>query len=202
MQAKDMGQHKPPITAADIMTCKVVTVQADAALGAAVQLMLAHHVSGLPVLDAQGAPAGMLTEADLLRRPELQTEAGPSWMSALFEPGRLADAFVRTHGRTVFEVMTPEVISVPEATPLRDVVALMQARRIKRVVVLRDQVVVGIVARADLVRALGCILDAPMTLEPVPDDASIRRSLQSSLNKSAWAPAGLTFTVTDGSIHL
>ena len=189
--------------AADIMTRSVVVTQADSLLNDAVHLMLEHRISGLPVVDGSGNLVGMLTETDLLRRTETGTEAGSSWLRAFFHPGQIAEDFAHAHGRRVSEVMSSDVASIVETTSIRDIVTLLQARHINRVPVLRGRYIVGIVARADLVWGLGSILDARHTpLHPAIDDLAIRARLQSALDQAAWAPKGITFTVTDGRVHL
>ena len=121
------------MNAADVMSRNVIGISADAPLSQAVRLMIDHRISGLPVLDATGRPTGMLTEGDLLRRVETGTD-GPraGWLSIIFTPGRLAGDYVHTHGRHVADVMTPDVVSVPETMPLPELSVLMRARRIKR----------------------------------------------------------------------
>jgi CBS domain-containing protein len=117
----------------------------------AANLMLKTRVSGLPVVDANGAVVGIITEGDLLRRVELGTagpRAGRLW--SFLAPGRAADDFVCTHGRRVGEVMTSEVVSTCADTSLSEIVALMEARQIKRLPVLHRGRLIGIVSRADL----------------------------------------------------
>ena len=85
----------------------------------------------------------MLTEGDLLRRVETGTEGKRAgWLGIIFTPGRLAGEYVHTHGRRVGDVMTPEAISVQETASLAEVSELMRTRRIKRLPVTRDGVVV------------------------------------------------------------
>jgi CBS-domain-containing membrane protein len=185
--------------AADVMTRDVACVQADSALLDAVQLMVDRHVSGLPVLDPNGALVGMLTEADLLRRAETGTELRPSWLRALCFPGSVAESFVKTEGLRVSEVMRGNVASVPETASLNEIVTLMENRRIKRVPVLRGQAIVGIVSRGDLVKALGRLLQiraAPL------GDAAIAERLHATLAASVWSPQNVTLTVTDGRVQL
>ena len=117
--------------------------------------MLERGISGLLVVDTAGTLAGIVTEGDLLRRDELGTERRRSWWLRLIaSPGRQAADFTRTHGRKVADVMTQDVISVGAKSPLEEIVALMEEHRIKRVPVLEDDRVVGVVSRADLLRAL------------------------------------------------
>jgi CBS domain-containing protein len=120
--------------AVEIMTTGVVTVQPEASVREAARLMLEHGLSGLPVVDDMGRLAGMVTEGDFLRRAETGTERRrPRWLEFLLGPGRLANEYVRSHSRKVKEIMTSEVVTVSEDTPLQDVVNIMEHRRIKRV---------------------------------------------------------------------
>ena len=152
------------MNASDVMTHNVVSAEQNAPIGDAIRLMLDHRISGLPVVDGSGKVAGMLTEGDLLRRAETRTERQrPRWLEFLLGPSRLADEYVQTHGRKVGEIMTEDVVSVTEDTPLAEIVQLMERHRIKRLPVLRGDVLVGIVSRADLVRAVAQLVDKEPT---------------------------------------
>lgn len=188
--------------AGDVMSRGVVTVGPDTAIGEAVQLMLRHRISGLPVIEEDGTLVGMVTEGDLLRRMELGTEKHrPRWLEFLFAPGTLAEEYVRSHGRHVSEVMTWDPASVAPDTALAEVVALMQDREIKRVPVVDGGRVVGMVTRMDLLRALARQLEAPP--EAVGDDLAIRLRIVAELEQRGWAPsATVTVTVTDGVAEL
>ena len=190
------------MSASDVMTRNVASIGRDAPIGDAIRLMLDHRISGLPVVDGSGKVVGMLTEGDLLRRAETQTERQrPRWLELLLGPGRLADEYVRTHGRKVGEIMTEDLVSVAEDTPLAEIVQLMERRRIKRLPVLRGDALVGIVTRADLMRALGQLVDK----EPISasDDDEIQKCVLAELARTAWAPrAGITVVVTDGIVEL
>jgi CBS domain-containing protein len=131
------------LTAGDVMTRRVITVRPQTPVKEIAALMLAHHVSGLPVVTVEGELVGIVTEADLLHKET----AGA--------PGRRPRAAARkAEGLTAQELMSSPVITVDEATPLRDVAALMVRKQINRVPVLRDGRLVGIVSRADVLRAL------------------------------------------------
>ena len=192
------------MNAADVMTRNVVTVGADASIGEAIRLMLDHHISGLPVLAGDGELVGMLTEGDLLRRTETRTERRrPRWLEFLRGPGRLAEDYVLTHGRKVGEIMTRDVVSVSEDAPLVDIVRLMERHRVKRLPVLRDGTLVGIVARADLMRALGASVEKQTAPASALNDAEIQRNVLAALAETAWAPrAGVRIAVTDGVVTL
>ncbi|WP_158801532.1 CBS domain-containing protein [Acidisoma sp. L85] len=188
------------MNAVDIMTPEPLTVRADDTLYKAVQLMIGHRVSGLPVVDPDGRVIGMLTEGDLLERAEIGTEIAPNWLLAFLAPGRLARNFVQSHGRRVGEVMTDHPVCITETTSLEDVVMLMQRKRIKRLPVVRDEALVGIVSRADFLRALAPLLDPQETA--ALGDAEIREKVISSLDEKAWAPIGIKVTVVDGRVDL
>jgi len=116
-------------------------------------------------------------------------------------PGRIAGEYVRTHGRKVEEIMTSDVVSVTQETPLGEVVGLMERRRIKRLPVLGDDVLVGIVSRADLLRSLLHALEAQHS-ETRRDD-EILEQIQAELAKAAWVPRdGLSIAVKDGIVDL
>ncbi len=171
--------------AADIMTSKVLAVAPEATIDAAMRLMLDSAISGLPVVDAGGRLVGMVSEGDFLRRAELGTERRrPRWLEILLGPGRIADDYAHSRGRKVAEVMTQNVASVAENTPVADLVRLMERRRIKRVPVLRDGALVGIVTRANLLRALASIAAAV----PAPaGDRVIRERLLAELERQSGA---------------
>ncbi len=171
----------------DVMTQNVISVSADETILKAAQLMLQNRISGLPVDDAQGKLVGIVTEGDFLRRGEIGTQRQrPKWLEFLLGPGRLAAEYVRTSGRKVSEIMTADPYAVSEDDPLEGVVELMERRRIKRVPVLRDGRVVGIVSRANLLHALASI--AQYAPAPTGNDAATRDQILASLAKQEWAP--------------
>ena len=175
--------------AGDVMTRKVISVASDASAMQACALMLKHQISGLPVVDPSGALLGIVSEGDFLRRPELGTRRRRTrWLEFLIGPGRLASEYVHACGRKVTEIMTPAPYTVGEATPLTEVVQLMERHQIKRVPVVYGRRLVGIVSRADLLRALAGL--AP-TAETVVTSAEIRERVMAELRKQSWAPLDL-----------
>lgn len=175
------------MNARDVMQREVVTATPDMAIEAAVRLMIAHRISALPVLDAAGELVGILSEGDLLRRSELGTARTTApWQAWLIGPGPDARDYVLSHARLVREAMTVPVISVTPQTPLSEVVALMESRRVRRLPVLEDGRLVGILTRFDLVRALQRLLPKVNT-QPVADD-ELRSRLLDSLKAQRWAP--------------
>jgi CBS domain-containing protein len=139
--------------ARDVMTTGVATISTDSTVREAARAMLERRVSALPVLDEADRMVGIVSEGDLVRRVELGTETQGSWWLLPLADGAARD-YRKTHGVAVREVMSQPVIGVRPATPLAEVAALMQKHRIKRVPVLENGRLVGIVSRADLVRAL------------------------------------------------
>jgi CBS domain-containing protein len=190
------------MNAADVMTRNILSVRPDAAIAEAIKLMLDNRISGLPVIDEGGRLVGILTEGDLLRRGETATERHrPRWLEILMGPGRLAEEYVRTHGRKIGEVMTRDPVCVRPDTTLKEIVELMERHRIKRVPVLDDEVPVGILSRADLLRGLAGALEATSTA--ATSDEEIRERILAELARSAWVPRdGIAITVENGVVDL
>jgi CBS domain-containing protein len=188
--------------AQDVMTQYVTSVGPNDAVSRAVRIMLQNEISGLPVIDTFGRLVGMITEGDLLRRAETATQRRrPRWIEFFVSPGRLADEYAHSHGRKVSEIMTIDPVSVEEATPLEEVVTLMEKRRIKRVPVMRGDKVVGIVSRANLLHALARLSGETKPVQA--DDRAIRAQLLGELQKQKWAPLpSVDLIVRDGVIDL
>jgi len=190
------------MNASDVMTRNVLSVRPEATIAEAIRLMLDNRISGLPVLDETGRLVGILTEGDLLRRGETGTERHrPRWLEILMGPGRLAEEYVRTHGRRIAEVMTRDPVGVSPDTPLEEIVALMERHRIKRVPVLDGDVPVGILSRADLLRGLaGALAEAPVA---AASDEEIHERILAELARAAWVPRdGVAITVKNGVVDL
>jgi CBS-domain-containing membrane protein len=187
----------------DVMTSDVVSVDADASVQAAARLMAERGISALPVVDRDGGVIGMVSEGDLLHRFETGTERRRAWwLDMLTSTAEFAGDYIKSHGGRVADVMTRDVISVVETTPVADIAILLESNRIKRVPVLRASRLIGIVSRANLVRALA------MTIEETPgdreaDDRMIRERLLAALRAQRWAEvAPANVTVRDGTVHL
>jgi CBS domain-containing protein len=171
----------------DVMTPNVVSIRPEDSILKAARLMLQNRISGLPVVDAQGNLVGMVTEGDFLRRTEINTDRQRrKWIEFILGPGRLANEFAHTSGRKVEEVMSREPVSVGEDYTLRVVVELMERDRIKRLPVLRNGKIVGIVSRANLVRAVVSL--AQDAGAPAAGDAAIRDQILAAFAAQPWAP--------------
>src|SRR5215475_2679761 len=186
--------------ARNIMTWGAITVGPDESVTRAVRLMLQNKISGLPVVDGEGRLVGMVTEGDFLRRGELGTQRQrPRWLEFLLGPGRLAAEYVQAAGQKVAQVMTREARTITPETPLEDVVRLMERHRVKRLPVVQDGKLVGIVSRADLLHALGSVA---RDLKPAAgDDATIREQIIAECAKQRWAPH-INVVVRDGVVGL
>jgi CBS domain-containing protein len=188
--------------AADVMTRTVITTTAEASIEEVARLMVLHRFSGVPVIDAQGCVIGMITEGDLLRRAEIDTKKPHSrWVRLLMGPGRLAQEYAQTHARKVEEVMSSRVVSITPETPLGEVVALMESRGVKRLPVLENDRLVGLVSRADLLKALAELLPKPRA--PAISDAELRERILAEIEKQPWTPsASVDAVVVKGTVEL
>lgn len=186
----------------DVMTHGAVSIAPDATVLDAIGRMVAHQVSGMPVVDAAGRLVGMVTEGDFVRRFETGTEQPRRrWLELLAGSGPGADAYARAHGHRVRDVMTPEVISVGSDTPLGEVVRLMEEHAIKRLPVVDDGRIVGIVSRADLMLALAQRLDADRHSRT--SDEGIRGRIVSEMKRQSWAPShSVQVSVREGAVRL
>jgi len=185
-----------------IMTRKVVTVKADTSIRDAADIMLQHHISGLPVVDEAGSLIGIVSEGDFIRRSEIGTQTPRiRWLDFLMGPGKSAVDFVHEYGRKISEVMTrDDLCTGTEDMPLEELVRLMERQNVKRVPVVRGATLVGIVTRTDLLRAVASLSrDIP---DPTANDDHIRSRVVSSIEKNEWQPVQLGVTVRDGIVHL
>jgi CBS domain-containing protein len=192
--------------AMDVMTTDVISVDPDTTVRDLATLLAERGISGAPVVDSSGDLVGIVSEGDLLHRAEIGTahrhrERRRSWWLDHFAADR-AREYIKSHGGKVKDVMTPDVVTVTEDTDLGDVAALLEAKRVKRVPVMRDGKVVGIISRANLVRALGATKGTPPR-EAESDDRTIRSQLLSELGHEEWAtriwPEDII--VRDGVVH-
>ena len=184
-----------------IMTGNVITVALDATINDAARVMLETHISGLPVVDKKGDLVGMLTERDFLRRQEIDTQRKrPRWLEFVLGPGRIAEEYVKTAGRKVYEIMTSHVYTVTEDTPLAEIVLLMERNHIKRVPVLRDRKIVGIISRQNFVQIVSSL--SRNVPDPTADDTHIRTRILATIDRQHWSPMGINVLVRNGIVDL
>jgi CBS domain-containing protein len=187
----------------DVMTSDVITVDENATVQAAAQLMTEHRISALPVVDQNNRVIGMVSEGDLLHRAETGTERRHLWwLETGTSNDQLAAEYIKSHSGKVGDVMTRGVISVVEQTAVADIAVRLETHRIKRVPVLRNGKLVGIVSRANLVRALAMKGNGPPSGTEA-DDRAIRDKLVAELKAQKWAEvSSANITVKDGVVHL
>lgn len=187
--------------AAQVMTPDVLSISSEATVFDAAELLVGAGVSALPVVDGTGRVIGIVSEADLLRRAEIGTEPRKSWLQRFFADNAAAAAeYVTLHSRRVRDVMSSPVIAVQEDDTLRHVADVMEKRRVKRVPVVRDDVVVGIISRANLLQAL---LSRDPQSAAHPSDEQIRRAVEAVVGKQPWtSPWPINILVNAGVVHL
>lgn len=188
--------------AKQIMTAEVQTVSPTTPVTAIARLLLERRISGVPVVDADNRVLGIVSEGDLMRRAEAGTARRRSWWLELFsEDSALAREFVKTHGLRAADVMTSHVVSVTETTGVADIAELLESRGIKRVPVVRDGRLVGIVSRADLLRALVAAKDSAKPA--ATSDAALRDEIFARLRAQPWGETlMLNVVVEDGRVEL
>jgi CBS domain-containing protein len=146
------------LTAADIMTQDVVTARPDSSVAEVAKLLTDREISAVPVCDEQGKPLGMLSEGDLMRPFGKENALKRAWwLNVLAEGTELAPAFVdyvRLDNRKARDLMVTPVITVSADASVPEIADLLARHRVKRVPVVRDGRVIGIVSRADVIRAL------------------------------------------------
>ena len=187
--------------ARDVMVRAVATTTPDATVETVARLMINLRISGVPVLDRNGQLVGIVTEGDLLRRVETGTEHRRSrWSDWFSGNARLAAEYVKAHARRVEDVMTKQVVTVGELAGLDEIAELMESNGIKRVPVVRDGKIVGVVSRADLLQVLASG-GAPRDAED--SDRLVRERLLVELSKQQWASQSESnIVVSDGVVHV
>ncbi len=169
----------------DVMVAPVITVGPSATVQEVAKLFLEKQISAVPVLDNNGKLVGIVSEGDLLHRVEAGTERHRSWwLRVLVESDTLAAEYVKSHSRKVSDVMTRDVITTSPQAPLHEVAAVMENNAVKRLPVLENGQLVGVVSRANLLQA---VASARQLLDVAPTDKAIRDRILSSLKKQAWS---------------
>jgi CBS domain-containing protein len=175
--------------AGDIMSREVISIGPDEPVREIARLMLARRISGVPVVDPERRVLGVVSEGDLIRRPELETDqVRGGWLSLFVSEDERARDFIRSHGLKASEVMTRPALCVTPDAPLAEVVRLLERHRIKRLPVTENGRLVGLLTRADLLRALATQqAAAPAGL----DDRQLRMRIDELLRTEAWAASAI-----------
>ena len=188
--------------AADVMVSAVISVRPSARVEEVAGILLASRISAVPVIDEQGELLGIVSEGDLMRRAEAGTDRSRSWwLEYLTGKQVLAAEYVKSHSHKVTDVMTRSVITATPETPLGEIATLLERNRIKRVPIVQNGKVVGIVSRANLLQALAG-MPRKNTATASASDSQIRDEVLSRLNGELWRPSMLNVTVRDGTVDL
>jgi CBS domain-containing protein len=186
--------------ARDVMRTPVLSVDAAATVKDIARILLENRISAVPVVGQDGVVIGIVSEGDLMRRPEIGTEQHPSWwLSLLANPTDRARDYVKHHGLRANDVMTRDVVTVAEDASLEEIAALLERKRIKRVPVTRDGKLVGIVSRANLLQGLA-VWKPPAARSA--SDREIRAAIENTLRKIDARSQFVNIVVSDGVAYL
>jgi CBS domain-containing protein len=190
------------IRARDIMTTDLTVVGPDTTVRAIAELLSGEHISAVMVVDG-GSVAGIVSEGDLLHRRELGTEfegATPPGEAGETESGRIA--WRKSNGRLARDVMTQSVVTLPEEAPLADIVRTLQANHVRRVPIVRGPKLVGVVSRADIMRALAARPEGSHGPTSRDDDMIRYQVIETLLAIPGTSPWATTVTVSRGIVEL
>jgi len=188
--------------AADVMVSNVITVGVNASIGEVAAILLNNHISAAPVVDEKGELVGIVSEGDLIRRPEIGTAKRHSWwLELISNKWASATEYIKSHSRKVADVMTRDVITAKPDTPLGDIASMLERNRIKRVPIVEGGRLVGLVSRANILQALASATKKLSSLTTATD-SELRKKVQSRLAAEPWRPTMLTVTVQDGTVDL
>lgn len=180
--------------ARDVMVCGVISVGPDIPVQIAANAMVSNCVSALPVIDIYAKLVGIISEGDLIRRVEIGTERHPSGAGETPMPSdSLAKEFVRSRAKRVSDVMTREVITAQPETSLREIANMMERHSIKRVPIVENERVVGIVSRANLLQVLASVNDTDW----VESDRVLHQRFVDSIKDQPWAGRPFNIIVND-----
>jgi CBS domain-containing protein len=191
------------MNAADVMVSNVITVGPDATVQEVAGILLKNKISAVPVVDQGGKILGIVSEGDMLRRVESHSLRHRSWWLRLLTADRtFRDEFVKSHSHKVVDVMTPKVLTVSPETPLGEIASVLERNAIKRVPVVKDGKLVGLVSRANLLQAIATI---GKTIKPAVsvDDATLRERVIAQLDRQPLTWRSLTNVIVhDGTAEL
>jgi CBS domain-containing protein len=184
----------------DVMTTNVITAREDTPVREIARLMLKYRISGLPIVDGDRHVVGIVSEGDLMRRAENDTDARYSWwLAPLISRNNRAADFIKAHGSKASDVMTRDIIAVTEGASLREVATILEKNHIKRVPVTRDGRLVGIVSRSNLLQGFSTTTPA----EPAPgapDDRTIRATVLHALADDVGVDTGVINVIVENGV--
>ena len=187
--------------AADVMVTNVISVTPDVLVQDVAYILLSNRISAVPIVDDDGELLGIVSEGDLMRRAETGTgRHRPWWLAMLTGRDIRALDYAKEHSRRITDVMTSKVVTATPDTPLRDIATLLEKNGIKRVPIVKDGKMVGIVSRANLLQALA---SSRIPQDVDVGDSAIRASLVARLQAASWVNAALiNVIVQDGTADL
>ena len=188
--------------ASDVMVRDVITIGPNDDVIEAAALLVDHDISALPVIDNERKVIGILSEADLIRREELGTEKRRAWwLETVLPAGRLASDYAKSHGRKVAEIMSQDVITATADASLAEIATLLERNRIKRVPIVEDGRLIGVVSRSNLIQALASApASAPTDIQA---DRALRLEVLARLRDRPWTGFGeRNILVTNSVVHV
>jgi CBS domain-containing protein len=190
------------MNAADVMITNVISVRSDTSVAKIAETLLTNRISAVPVLDEKGAMVGIVSEGDLIHRVEADTERHRSWWLELLTGKEvLARDFVKSHARKAADVMTRPVVTVKPDTPLGELASLLEKHRIKRVPVMKDGKIVGIVSRANLIQSL-VTRGNEIISDKAVGDSTLRDNIITELRSQPWWANNINVIVQNGTVEL
>jgi CBS-domain-containing membrane protein len=182
----------------------VITVSPQASVRDVAKLFLSNRISAVPVVDEHGELIGIISEGDLARRSELDTNPHRSWWLEMFSrksKEALAKEYMKSRGSKIRDVMTKNVITAKPTTSVRDIATLLEKHRIKRVPIIAKGRMIGIVSRANLIQALATLRET--NEQSTISDARVRKKVMKQFNSERWSKGSLlSVTVQDGTVKL
>jgi CBS domain-containing protein len=189
--------------ASEVMTREVITIDPKTDVKEIVDLMIRHRISGLPVVDAQGRVLGIVSEGDLMRRVENDTERRDSWwLTALFAARDDSGSYIKSHARRAEDLMTRDPVTVGSDTPLFRIAQLLEKHHVKRVPVVDEGRLVGIISRSNLLQGFSATQTRAQASGSA-NDADIRHRIMDAMEERFDISGNMTnVVVQDGVVDL
>jgi CBS domain-containing protein len=193
--------------AREIMSERVFSIPSGATVYDAAKMLVNSRVSAMPVVDENGVMVGILSEADILKGPLMAArKVGTEKLGKPEDDAHANAAVAQAKAQRVTDVMTKGVIAAAETASLREIADLMLKHKIKRIPIVRDGLILGIVSRVDLLKALisvGQQAYSPRPLMPSPEDRQLRSAVAGAVSGQGWSVAqGFDAVVLHGVVHL
>lgn len=188
--------------AKDIMTRRVITVTRDTQVSEIAKLLLERHISAVPVVDGDERIIGIVSEGDLIIRQDIGTDEHKHswWLRLINDNATLAGDYLKSHGKTAGDVMTVNLVTVKEDTPVGEIARLMEQNNIKRVPVIDGDKIVGLVSRANIIRQIAASKE--VRVESYVDDDTVRSEVEAVLQNEPWSSVGTSsVTVNEGVVE-